>query len=108
MVSNMDREFSTTRMEINTVVSLSMGFLKVLELIIGKMDLSIEVILSKDSEMGMECGPTHNRNNITKVTTCSIENRDTEYTTGEMATSTKAISSKTRDVDRVNSFTTIR
>ena len=108
MVSNMDRVFSITRMEINTVVSLSMDFLKALELIIGKMDLNIEGTSSKDSEMGMECGPTRNKNNITKVTTCSTENMDTEYTTGEMATSTKAISSKTRDVDRVNSITMIR
>ena len=89
-------------MEINIVEILSTVFHKVLELIIGKMDLIIEVTLSKDSETVMECGVILNKNSITKVTTCLIENMDMEFMTGEMDTYIKEILLKTKGADKVN------
>lgn len=51
-----------------------MVFPKVLVLITGLINLFIEVISNKDSEMDMESGANHKEGSIIKVIICLIEN----------------------------------
>ena len=98
----MEMEFSITQMEINTLDSSSMAYLKASEPITGLTNRTIEEISSKPTETVMVYGPTQRQNNILKDTTCLIENMDMDSMTGPMGTCIKEILLKIKGAEKDN------
>lgn len=101
----MEKESSIILTEINIRDSLLTGFLKGLVNIPGLTELYIVGILSKDTEMDMEYGLIiHRVNKTIKDITCLTKNMASEFTIGQTDIYTKEVSSKTKDVEKVNCF----
>lgn len=104
MDSNTDKVSNTTRTEISIQGSSLMDFLRVLELITGKIYHIIEEILNKASEMVMVFGQLLKKNNTIKGTICSIENMVMAFMIGEMDIFIKEISLRIKDAVKDSSI----
>ena len=84
-----------------------MGCLKGLDSIPGRMAAFTVETSNRVSETDMEYGTMRERvANAIKGTICSIKSTAMVYMTGQMDISIKVISSRTKDVGRVNSSIT--
>lgn len=94
MASSMAVEVNAMLMETNTLVSLSMDCLKDSDNIDGLMEVSIKVISSKGTVMGMASGNPPRRSRHSRDTTCSIVSMGMECISWEKVEFTRGIISR--------------